>query len=254
MQIQNAKPAHQRKTAEPFLAPAAYLLNTHPGCFCIFLLSGSPRPGLLLQLRFPLLLAFLRLCCQCPQLHQRRAFLPPLLNQTFQFRVVPSFVRHLSFHNPSKTTIHPFAWHRWCSSANVCCFEIVLLNATRKPRRVGMRYGRFDCFQSATSARSKSTMGYWQTGQFPRTRARKIQINQTRQWKPWEKSTGPRSEEGKANSAGNARKHGMRSREWLEQLREVNAFLSQCKGVYCLECWGGIYWQCPTSVPRRKAG
>jgi hypothetical protein len=32
-----------------------------------------------------------------------------------------------------------------------------------------------------------------------------------RKWKPWEKSTGPNTEEGKAKSSQNALKHGMRS-------------------------------------------
>lgn len=50
-------------------------------------------------------------------------------------------------------------------------------------------------------------------------------------WKPWARSTGPKTEEGKAASAGNATKHGMRAREWLEQMRDVNDFLRQCRDI-----------------------
>ena len=51
----------------------------------------------------------------------------------------------------------------------------------------------------------------------------------TKRWKPWERSTGPKSDEGKAASSQNARKHGMRSREWLEQQRELTALLRDCR-------------------------
>ena len=44
-------------------------------------------------------------------------------------------------------------------------------------------------------------------------------------WKPWEQSTGPKSQRGKEASSGNALKHGMRSREWLDQMREINRLL-----------------------------
>ncbi|WP_133683631.1 hypothetical protein [Paludibacterium purpuratum] len=37
-----------------------------------------------------------------------------------------------------------------------------------------------------------------------------------RQWKPWEKSTGPRTEEGKENSQYNALKHYMRCAEEID--------------------------------------
>ena len=40
---------------------------------------------------------------------------------------------------------------------------------------------------------------------------RKKQAKAIRKWKPWEKSTGPKSEAGKAVSRMNARKHSMRS-------------------------------------------
>ena len=40
---------------------------------------------------------------------------------------------------------------------------------------------------------------------------RKKQAESIRKWKPWEKSTGPKTEEGKTVSSQNAHKHGMRS-------------------------------------------
>lgn len=67
-------------------------------------------------------------------------------------------------------------------------------------------------------------MSYYRTPEHKRLRAELIG-----KWKPWEQSTGPRTEEGKAASAGNATKHGMRSREWLEQVQVVNEFLRQCR-------------------------
>jgi hypothetical protein len=60
-------------------------------------------------------------------------------------------------------------------------------------------------------------MSYLRTPEYRKRRAELI-----RKWKPWEKSTGPKTEDGKATSAGNSLKHGMRSREWLEQVREIN--------------------------------
>ena len=64
---------------------------------------------------------------------------------------------------------------------------------------------------------------------YPRTpehRARQAQAIRT--WRPWEKSTGPKSVEGKARVAGNAFRHGGRSNRAIAQMREVRALLSEC--------------------------
>lgn len=50
-------------------------------------------------------------------------------------------------------------------------------------------------------------------------------------WKPWGRSTGPKTGAGKAASSTNAKKHGLRGREWLELARDVNDYVRQCKGI-----------------------
>lgn len=52
-------------------------------------------------------------------------------------------------------------------------------------------------------------------GWTPERRARQAQL--IRQWQPWNRSTGPQSEEGKRASCRNALKHGLRSAEWEAQ-------------------------------------
>src|SRR5215831_3245119 len=46
-----------------------------------------------------------------------------------------------------------------------------------------------------------------------------------RNWKPWLRTTGPKTEAGKAKSAMNALTHGMRSRAVLEECRQVRSAL-----------------------------
>jgi hypothetical protein len=55
------------------------------------------------------------------------------------------------------------------------------------------------------------------------------QAEAIRRWKPWERSTGRRTEAGKAVSASNATAHGMTGARWRSQLRELNALLRECK-------------------------
>ena len=45
-------------------------------------------------------------------------------------------------------------------------------------------------------------------------------------WKPWEQSTGPKTEAGKRAASTNARKHGMRSAEWTELTRQLGALMA----------------------------
>ncbi|PQV51794.1 hypothetical protein B0G83_1041 [Paraburkholderia sp. BL21I4N1] len=55
------------------------------------------------------------------------------------------------------------------------------------------------------------------------------QAEAIRRWKPWERSTGPTTEEGKAGASQNALKHGLRSAEWLEYRRRFNGLLRECR-------------------------
>jgi hypothetical protein len=72
----------------------------------------------------------------------------------------------------------------------------------------------------------RSAMSYFRTPEHRRLRAELI-----RQWKPWEWSSGPQTESGKAASAANSLKHGNRSQEALELLRDLRAYLRRCKEV-----------------------
>lgn len=67
-------------------------------------------------------------------------------------------------------------------------------------------------------------MSYYRTPENRKLRAKLI-----RRWKPWEKSTGPRTDEGKAKSAGNSRKHGARSKQAIESGKLVRAYIKLCK-------------------------
>jgi hypothetical protein len=55
---------------------------------------------------------------------------------------------------------------------------------------------------------------------------RKVKQSQAiKEWKPWEKSTGPKTPAGKAISSQNSLKHGAFSAENLKQLGEIRRLL-----------------------------
>ena len=71
-------------------------------------------------------------------------------------------------------------------------------------------------------------MSYLRTPEHCRKRAELI-----RQWKPWEKSTGPKTDEGKATVANNAWKGGVRPmmRQLSNALREQNQIINEVASV-----------------------
>jgi hypothetical protein len=56
-------------------------------------------------------------------------------------------------------------------------------------------------------------------GWTPERRARQAAL--IRRWQPWQRSTGPKTKEGKARAAQNARRHGFRSSDYLLMAAEV---------------------------------
>jgi len=58
-------------------------------------------------------------------------------------------------------------------------------------------------------------------------RAKQAALIQT--WQPWERSTGPKTEAGKATSSQNAFVHGAYSVEEKAEKKGVNDFLRDCK-------------------------
>ena len=66
-------------------------------------------------------------------------------------------------------------------------------------------------------------MSYLRT---PERRARQSLAIQS--WQPWKKSTGPKSDAGKALVARNAVKHGGRSADTLAELKALRELLAQC--------------------------
>ena len=63
------------------------------------------------------------------------------------------------------------------------------------------------------------------SGWTPERRARQAEL--IRNWKPWEHSTGPSTDEGRASSRRNALKHGERSAECLGLISELRELLQE---------------------------
>lgn len=64
-------------------------------------------------------------------------------------------------------------------------------------------------------------------GWTPERRAQ--QAEAIKRWKPWQQSTGPQTDEGKAAASQNALKHGVRSAEWRDRERRLAALLRECR-------------------------
>jgi hypothetical protein len=95
-----------------------------------------------------------------------------------------------------------------------------LRNATRGKRRrnpKGLGSSRQTVRPSATCP-PKLEERRGKAGWSPERRAKQAEL--IRVHRPWTKSTGPRTDEGKARSASNALKHGFRSRAFIERIQE----------------------------------
>lgn len=57
------------------------------------------------------------------------------------------------------------------------------------------------------------------------------QAEKIRRWKPWERSTGPASKDGKAAASQNALKHGMRGAAWIERRRQLAELLRDARAM-----------------------
>jgi hypothetical protein len=74
-----------------------------------------------------------------------------------------------------------------------------------------------------TAARARAKRRHKRLGWSPERRARQAEL--IRALKPWKKSTGPRTDAGKARCAANALKHGYRSRAYIEAKRAERQLL-----------------------------
>ena len=69
-------------------------------------------------------------------------------------------------------------------------------------------------------------MSYYRT---PEHRAK--QAERIRDTKPWQKSTGPISLDGKARSSRNSKKHGLFSQAAKDERRLLRSFIQRCANV-----------------------
>jgi hypothetical protein len=56
---------------------------------------------------------------------------------------------------------------------------------------------------------------------------RKRQSELIRTWKPWEQSTGAKTDEGKARSSLNGLKHGLRAKPFNKTIKEIDDLLDE---------------------------
>jgi hypothetical protein len=97
------------------------------------------------------------------------------------------------------------------------------LDKPRLPRRSVAKAGR-----KAPRTRSKRPHKSWS----PERRAKQAEL--IRSTKPWLKSTGPRTQKGKARAASNALKHGFRSRGFIEQVRQERQLIRDTGAIIAL--------------------
>lgn len=69
-------------------------------------------------------------------------------------------------------------------------------------------------------------MSYYRTQEHRALRAMLI-----KRWKPWEQSTGPKTQEGKSQVSQNALKHGRRSQEFANEVTAIKKILCEFSKV-----------------------
>ena len=76
-------------------------------------------------------------------------------------------------------------------------------------------------------------MAYLRTAEHRRRQAELVL-----QWKPWERSTGPRSPKGKAVASRNALSHGGRSKDAIAELKHLRKLLKELRITVSLSANG----------------
>lgn len=97
-------------------------------------------------------------------------------------------------------------------------------------------------------ARIKHTHKTWS----PERRAKQAEL--IRNTKPWLKSTGPRTEDGKTRSAANALMHGFRSRTFAERVREERQLIRDAVDTIALaKAFLRLAAACSVRAPRGRS-